>query len=128
MAVSNKHSSPYRIPEGYFEKRIPQFIDIANVEPAKTTSVRQLVWISTATAAALILAIWIWPSQELSQLPEEDIEEYLFSEYQYGYTEISLEQELEQTEIQLESPALNEQEVEEFLEQNYDETLYYEYY
>lgn len=121
--------NPYHIPEGYFEQKQKELLAIANKPKSKITSIRQLSWISGLVAAALILAVYLFPEQKNATISPESLEEYLISEYTYGMTETAIFAELDEDVISLDEEwNLSDEEVNDFLDNHFDQTLHYEYY
>lgn len=125
----SKKDSPYSVPEGYFAQKQNDLFAIADKKSKKTTSVRLLSWVSGAVAAAVVIALFIFPEKENTQLSSAYVESYIINEYNYGFTEEALLYELNGEELDVEAGwEFSDQAMEEFLDNNFDQTLHYEYY
>ena len=125
----SKKDSPYKVPEGYFAQKQNDLFAIADEKIKKASSVRQLSWISGAVAAVLLLAVFLFPEGKPTELSSEYVEDYIISEYNYGFTEETLLYELDGEELALEDGwEFSDQAMEEFLDNNFDQTQHYEYY
>lgn len=125
----SQQDTPYKVPDGYFAQKQKDLLAIADEKTARATSVRQLSWISGAVAAAMIIAVFVFPENSSVELSTEYMEDYIISEYNYGFTEEVLFYELSGQEIATEDGwQLTDQAMEEFLDNNFDQTLHYEYY
>ena len=121
--------NPYKVPDGYFEQKQKDLLAIAEIKTVKTTTTRQLWWISGLVAAAMLAAVYIFPEKQETTLSPEYVEYYLFSEYSYTMTEEAIYSELDNEQLLVDEEwSFNEEGAEEFLENNFDQILHYEYY
>lgn len=132
----NKDSNPYSVPEGYFEKKKMDLEAITeDVKPkVPVITLKNVVSWGTGIAAALALVVILYPSSPVNPtettISEADIQSYLLEEYSAGPTEEGIILG-ELTAEDLEDISFNtlddDDDLEEFIEQNFDQTLHYEY-
>ena len=131
----NKDSG-YKVPEDYFEAKRKQLLDIAGEDGARETRVFRLSfgWIASGIAAALLLGLFIFGPREQSPDPlnldfsDEVLAEYVLSSYNYELGEELLLMEFEEDDLAgLEINGLTDEDLEFIIDENYDQTLHYEY-
>lgn len=131
------HKNPYQVPEGYFDKKKKQLLAIAE-EPTedslRSTSYRTLSWI-TAIAAAIMLGIFFFPINDnqtplpAPEVSDASIEAYLMQEYPASAIneEMVINELCTQDLEDLNFSNFREDELEEFIDNNFDQTLHYEF-
>ncbi len=136
----NKRKNPQKVPEGYFDQKKLDLLAIADEEqkpePKGFKLKATLSWV-VGIAAAIIIGVILYPTAPKSDvipitevaLTNASIEEYLLEEYPASAMEEALIVN-ELTEEDLEAISFNafeENELEEFIDNNFDQTLDYEY-
>ncbi len=113
----------FKIPDNYFESKKASLKEIAGAEPLNEKPARKLKsWYWLASAALLAIAVFLIPTEELdpqltySDLPEEDIIEYL-SEDPHGIYPESL---IDYTEADslFDTQAFDDELIESYLNEN----------
>ncbi len=136
----DKTRNPQKVPEGYFDKKKSSLLAIADEQTDGTPKVFNLKatlgWVA-GIAAAVLLGIYLYPSSPTNTgntisepaLTNASIEEYLLEEYPAGVTEENIIiNELTEGDLdELGFSALEQNELEDFLDNNFDQTLDYEY-
>lgn len=130
------HDSPYRVPEGYFDARRKELLKIPEKDQDQGVKVFKLSfgWIASGIAAALLVGLFIFgPNQPESEainlvFTNEEISSYVLSTYNYELSEELLLLELEEEDLSgLETDMISDEDLEIIIDENYDQTLHYEY-
>ena len=125
----SKKESPYKVPENYFADKQSDLLDIAEDKTSKSRNTIRTWFITAAAAAVLAIAFFLWPRDGSVEPSADTIEEYLISEYTYMNTEEVLLTDLDKNiNAQEDGWEIKASEAEDYLENNFDQTLYYEYY
>lgn len=128
--------SAYKVPEGYFHKRRQELLKIPKNDQGTGGKVFRLSigWIASGIAAALLLGLFIFGPREgetvisSNDFSREEISEFVLTSYNYELTEEILILELDEEDVSsLETELLTEEELEMIIDENYDQTLHYEY-
>lgn len=136
----DKQKKPHTVPEGYFAKKKLELLAITDEEQNPANKVFKLKatlsWVA-GIAAAIIIGVFLYPSTPISNavpvsetaLTNASIENYLLEEYPSNAVEEAIIIN-ELTKADLDAISFNtfeENELEEFIDNNFDQTLEYEY-
>jgi hypothetical protein len=139
MSEFENHKSrenPYRVPEGYFDARRRELLKIPEENRDKEVKVFRLSfgWIASGIAAALLVGLFLFgpdqPDTEEINLAftDEEISNYVLSTYNYELNEELLLIELEAEDLSgIETEMISDEDLEIIIDENYDQTLHYEY-
>ena len=131
-----KEQSGYRLPEGYFEDKRRQLLEISQDEPINRRRVFRLTagWIASGIAAAVLIAFFVfgpdkhYPPDQQVELDTGEISEYLLSSYNYELGEELLMMELHDEDLEtFDQEPISQEELQLLIDENFDETLHYEY-
>ena len=136
----DKHKNPHKVPEVYFGKKKVELLTIANegekTQPKVFKLQTALSW-AAGIAAAIVIGVFLYPTSQTGSivpntepaLTNASIEEYLLEEYPASAVEEALIIN-ELTDADLDAISFNtleENKLEEFIDNNFDQTLEYEY-
>ncbi len=127
--------SGYDLPEGYFETKREELLNIAKDESASKSRVIPLFgWVASGIAAALLVGLFIWgPSMQVDAEPNFDFEyeelaEYVYSSYNYELNEQLLLLEMDEDDLGItDSSDFPWDDLEMLIDESFDQTLNYEY-
>lgn len=127
--------SGYDLPEGYFEAKRKELLNIAVDEPTGKSRVIPLFgWVASGIAAALLIGLFIWgPSTQVDAEPNFDFEyeelaEYVYSSYNYELNEQLLLLEMDEDDLGItDSSDFLWDDLEMLIDESFDQTLNYEY-
>lgn len=130
-----KTDNPYRVPSDYFDKKKADLLAIAGEgETKQPAKMRRLYWSLSGVAAALLIGFFLWTAGGSSvsapdaDFSDEALRNYMFSSYQYELNEELLLEEITSEELDEEfGPGLKKEVIEDYLNENYDQSLHYEY-
>jgi len=128
--------SAYKVPEAYFRDQRQELLQIAENHPDIGVKGFRMSagWIAIGTAAALLLGLFVLGSRQTEILittddfTREEISEFVQTGYHYELTEEILLLELDKDDLSsLKTELFTPEELEMTIDNNYDQTLHYEY-
>ncbi len=127
---NRKQDSAYRLPEDYWPRRHESLKAIA-ADPARNRrSSPPWWWLASGTAAALLIGFFAFQynlsAADLSRVSESTLENYLLSEFNYPANEELIESESQDLDLSNEQEIDNDK-LDQYLNDNFDESLHYEY-
>ncbi len=128
--------SGYEVPEGYFESKRKSLRQIAEEVPKQKSKVIRLPfgWIASGVAAALLIGLFIWgpdtsaPTSVDFDFEQEELADYVYENYNYELNEQLLLLELSEEDLLFnDSTGISDDYLEILIDENFDQTLNYEY-
>ena len=138
MTDFKKHKnlkSAYKVPEDYFESKRKVLLEIPNDDQGDRVKVFRLGggWIASGIAAALMIGLFFltpkpYEAETSYEFDQEEIEEYLLSSYDYELNEDYLMMEVDWGNLGItDTTGLSYEELEYLIEEDFDQSLHYEY-
>lgn len=128
--------SGYRVPDTYFDEKRKSLLNLAVEKPASGIKLIHwnFAWVASGIAAALLIGFFIWqPADEAKFVAEFDLEyeelaDYVYTSYNYELSEQLLLLELTEEDLgMMDTAVFSADELELLIDENFDQTLNYEY-